>query len=276
MQWQKDFIADIYTPEGKVKKHTVFLSGPRKCGKSALTAMLMLYTVFNDKESYQEISVTAASFDQAKKTVFQIFKEFLLVSDFNKKDYKVRSEVVKFKDSIVQVASSNENSLAGLQSTVVVAEELGRMENKSAIKSLADGLLLSENKLLIYLTNPSEKDSSHFSYDIFNKAKAESKIKDSEWAVKIFSAEPKDDPYKVATWRKANPNLKTNIIRTLYLRLIRNRPKTRLILCLRKFILRGHTLVCGLKTIIPSGLTAHYGKQKQIQGSTGIYTPELT
>ena len=205
MKWQKDFIRDIYTPEGKVKKHTIFISGPRKCGKSGLISMIMIYTVFHNKDSFQEISVTAASFDQAKKTIFQIFKEFLAISGF--KADKVTAGRVAFKDSVIEVVSTNPDSLPGGQPSMIVADEIGRYESRQHIDNLEQGLMLAENRLLIYLTNPSEKDQNHFSYSIYKQAKEELSNKKSEWAVCIHSAEPTDDIYKQATWKKANPNL---------------------------------------------------------------------
>ena len=215
LPWQKSLIREVWNPQGVLLKDTIFISSARKTGKSSLIAMLLLYLMFKNRDSFQEIPLIAASYDQAKLGIFKILCEFLGVSKFASETSQTTGRVkLKDHDSHCYVASSNPNSLPGGQPTATVWDELARCESQAPFKNLTDGNLLSDVQLNILLSNPCDlKDLSHFSYGYHKLALKEAEKKNSTWAVRVFSADKKDDIFKLKTWQKANPNFQNKYYR---------------------------------------------------------------
>ena len=219
LPWQKGLIREVWNPQGKLLKDTIFISSCRKTGKSSLVAMLLCYLLFKNKDAFQEIPLLAGSFEQAKIGIYKILSEFLAVSKYAS-DSRIRKDRIELinNDSNSYVCSINENTLPGTQPTCVVNDELARCDSDKPLKNLTDGNLLSDDQLTFLLTNPCDLKLDHFSYGYLKLAEKEAKNPKSKWAVRIFQADQKDDIFKLKTWERANPNFQNKHYRPKLLR----------------------------------------------------------
>lgn len=205
--WQKDILRELFTKDGRVKpnKDTLWISGPRKYGKSCFVAAILLYFYFEKKKIGFECPILASTTNQGK-LIFSLLKSMALLSFKGEfKAYKEKIETAN-KDNIIYIASKNEGGNFGGQPTVALYEEVAKHESKEGITAFSSAMVANPEPLEIYLTNPCTK-IGHFSEDLLKRARKERDDPNSTWVVRIHEADPKLPIDSIEAWKQASPTL---------------------------------------------------------------------
>ena len=219
--WQKAFIQAMF---GFVDKETglrkyikVALFIGRKNGKSTLSAAIGLYMLCADGEGGAECYSVAVKKDQAK-IVWEEAKRMVNKSPALRK--RIRSLVNGLfydkKESVFKALASMDNSLDGLNSSYVAADEIHAWIVKNLLDVLYDSMAAREQPLL-FETSTSGKvrenvyDNEYDYYDNILKGYKglEGGIVDETVLPFIYELDNKDEWLNEKKWFKANPGLGT-------------------------------------------------------------------
>jgi phage terminase large subunit-like protein len=204
-EWQQDLIRAIY--DDPTRK--VIISFPRKNGKTALTAMLVLaHLVGPEARHNSAIYSVAQSRDQAG-IVFGLAAKMVRLSQILLGAVTVRDsakELFCTRTSVRYKALSAEAPTAyGLSPVMVVHDELGQVRGPRS--ELYDALETSmgahDDPISIIISTQAPTDA-----DLLSTLIDAAKLDDSgETKAFVYAADDDDDPWDEATWFKANPAL---------------------------------------------------------------------
>ena len=204
--WQREIIAGIY--DAPNIRRTI-ISLPRKTGKSALTAMLVLaHLIGPEARRNAQIYSAAQSRDQAA-IVFGLAAKMVRMSP-------VLNDLVKVTDSSKQLfcpstgvryraLSADATTAYGLSPALVIHDELGqvrgpRSELYDALET-AMSAQVAPLSVVISTQAPSDADLLSLLIDDAQKPGAE------RTRLFLFATDMQDDPWDEETWHKANPAL---------------------------------------------------------------------
>jgi phage terminase large subunit-like protein len=204
--WQREIISGIYDA---TEIRRAIISLPRKTGKSALTAMLVLaHLVGPEARRNAQIYSAAQSRDQAA-IVFGLAAKMVRMN-------RELNNLVNVRDSAKELfcpstgvrykaLSADATTAYGLSPALVIHDELGqvrgpRSELYDALET-AMGAQVAPLSIVISTQAPSDADLLSLLIDDAQKPGAE------RTRLFLFAADMQDDPWHEATWRKANPAL---------------------------------------------------------------------
>jgi phage terminase large subunit-like protein len=208
--WQRRFIERVY--DGRRLVRTAVLSVARKNGKSCLAAALALAHLCGpEAEERGECYAVACTRFQAGR----IFNEMVAVIqrtpwlDERINICRFRKELEDVVNgSIFAVLSADVAPVHGLSPSFVCYDELAQVPSRALFDALGTALGARASPLMVVISTQASSDIAPMSELIdYGLRVNRGEVKDPHFHLTFFSAPPADDPWKIATWRKANPAL---------------------------------------------------------------------
>lgn len=186
-----------------------FWEFPRGQGKSTMMGALLLYLTFFDGEGGADGYTIATKKDQAK-IVFNAARQMVLRSPALKKHITVKRYNLHAdaSESHCEPLGANEDTLDGLRPAVAIADEVHKQATADLIGVVEDGMGTRRQPFMGEITTAGiDDDTTVYGQHYRLSAQVLDRSLDvPQWFAMIASADPGDDPFAEATWRKANPN----------------------------------------------------------------------
>ncbi|MBV8775539.1 MAG: hypothetical protein JO166_24905, partial [Deltaproteobacteria bacterium] len=114
------------TPDGRLKYPELIWSAPKKSGKTAFGAMLLLYVVIVLGGKYAEGYTAANDFEQSQGRVFQAAKRIVAASPILAGDATITASKIEFASSgaTITALANDYAGAAGANPTITVFDEL--------------------------------------------------------------------------------------------------------------------------------------------------------
>tara|TARA_Y100000401_G_scaffold5734_1_gene3881 strand:+ start:1736 stop:3280 length:1545 start_codon:yes stop_codon:yes gene_type:complete len=210
--WQKKIVQDIFGWKNKKtdlrKYRVVFISVPRKNGKSTLTAAIGLYLLFADSERGSEIYSAAADRQQAG-IMHEISKQMILNNPELSKRAKIfRNSITnESKGNFYQAISSDANTKHGYNANGILFDELHAQKSRELWDTLLTSTGSRRQPMTIAITT-SGYDKQTICYEIYQYAKdvRDQIIEDDSFYPVIYESDPDADIQDEETWKQSNPN----------------------------------------------------------------------
>ena len=216
--WQDSIIRMLFgiVDDNNLRRfRTAYIEIPRKNGKTTLSAGIAAYGLFADQEAGAECYCAAATRDQAG-LLFEVLSGMISKSEVLANACKVRKSVKRiiYGDSYLRAVSSDAHSLHGLNSHIVVADEVHAWTGggHDLWDVLSTGCASRAQPIMIAITTAGHDQTSKC-YELHTYAKSvrDGTIDDPSFLPIVFGAEPGDDWKDPEVWAKANPNLGVSI-----------------------------------------------------------------
>ena len=154
--WQKAMIEAIFgfvDAAGHRQYQEVFFTVARKQGKSALAAMIALYLLILDGEAEPELYCVGVKRDQAK-IIWDMCKMIINKSPDIKEFLKIRVGEIEClaNGGILKALASDSNSLDGLNSSVVLCDELHAWQDTNLYDVMVDSEVARQQPLTLITT----------------------------------------------------------------------------------------------------------------------------
>lgn len=210
-QWQKEQI--IYPAFGMVDANTghrrykfVYVELPKGNGKSYLLSAISLYLALGEGEQAAEIYCCAGDREQAR-IIFDTCRAMVEISPQLSAACEVykNSIVHKKTKSVIKVISAEAYSKHGYRPQGIAFDELHVQPNRELYDTLTRGMIKRKNSMCWMITTAGVKNTFAETIHDYAERLARGSIKDDAWLPVIYKAEPDEDPFKPATWAKANP-----------------------------------------------------------------------
>lgn len=219
--WQKAFISAIFgfvdeeTGYRKYKKVLLFIA--RKNGKSTLAAAIGLYMLMSDGETGAECYSIATKKDQAK-LVWREAKRMIKKSPVLLKRVKTLVSELYYEEeeAIFQPLGSDSDTLDGLNSSFVAADEVHAMKDKNIIDVTYDSMSSREQPIFLETSTMGTirenvfDDEYEYAKNIINGyTDSNSEFVDETLLPVIYELDNKSEWTDEKCWKKANPGLGT-------------------------------------------------------------------
>ena len=214
--WQVFIVGSVF---GWVHKKTglrrfrkAYVEIPRKNGKSVLGAGVILYVTFADGEPGAEGYVTATKYDQAR-IVFDFAKKMVKTSALKSHIHtSVRNMHQESTGSKLEPLSADHDSMDGLNVHACVLDEFHAQKDRGIIDVIETAMGSRRQPLLFEITTSGSDPLSPcgVEHDYARKV-LDGVIGDETFFAFIAHADEGDDPFKAATWKKANPNYNVSV-----------------------------------------------------------------
>lgn len=216
--WQQAIVANLFgwkRTDGTRRYRSAFIFIPRKNGKTAMTAGLVLLSMFCDKEVGAELYAAAGEKEQATLL-------FNMVHGMVKNEYEMssRTKVYTALKSIVfeeigasfKALSADSKSKHGFNTHFAVIDELHVQPNRDLVDVLDTSTISRTQPMIVYLTTSDYERPSicNETYDYAVKVR-DGLIPDKGFLPVIYEASVDDDWTDPAVWAKANPNLGVSV-----------------------------------------------------------------
>lgn len=212
--WQKAVLRRIYAegPGARRQVRTAVISMGRKAGKSTLCAALALCHLVGP-EAVPRGQVVSAAADRGQATIIynelrafalaqQDIADRLIFRDFN----KTVEDVVT--GSTFAALSADHRKAHGLSPTVAICDEVAQWRGRDLLDALRTGQGAHAEPLLLAISTRSPDPDNPLEELIRYAAQVEDgTIQDVSFTSSIWSAPADADPWAVATWHLANPDM---------------------------------------------------------------------
>jgi phage terminase large subunit-like protein len=212
--WQVRFIRAVYRTDkaGNRLVRTAVLSVARKCGKTQLAAALCLCALSGpEAEPRGECYAVACTRFQAGR----VFNE--MVAIITKTPWlNERINIVRFRKeledqvngSTFAVLSADVAPVHGLSPSFVCYDELAQVPSRALYDALGTALGGRAQPLMLVISTQAARDEAPMSELIdYGLRLHRGEIVDPSFHLTLYTAPPEDNPWKLATWKKANPAL---------------------------------------------------------------------
>lgn len=214
--WQVAIIANLFgwkrKSDGVRRYQEAFVFIPRKNGKSALAAGIILYVLYCDGEPGAELYSAAADAAQARM-VFDQAKGMVLKSPALLKYCTVFKHSIEFKPTLshYKPITSDADTKHGFNAHCVVCDELHAMRTRDLVDVLQTSTGARRQPLVVHTTT-SDYDRPTICNEKYDYAcKVRDKIFTDKLAQRflpvIYEATRDDNWMDPTVWEKANPNL---------------------------------------------------------------------
>ena len=213
--FQKAFISALFgfvdkdTGLRKYRKAVFFVA--RKNGKSVLDSAIGIYMLVADKEGGAEIYSVATKKEQAK-IVWDEAKHMIKKSPALDKLIRCLIGGIYFdkKDSYFRALASDSNSMDGLNSHLVIADEVHAWRDKNLLDVMYDSMTARRQPLLLETSTMGTVRQNVFDieYDYASKV-IEGSIEDETLLPIIYELDEENEWLEEEAWYKANPSLGT-------------------------------------------------------------------
>ncbi|MFZ0624677.1 MAG: terminase TerL endonuclease subunit, partial [Pseudolabrys sp.] len=213
-RWQKKFIRAIYRTDktGNRLIRTAVLSVARKNGKTQLAAALCLCALSGpEQEPRGECYSVACTRFQASRVFSEMVAIITRVPWLH-----ARINIVRFRKeledmengSTFAVLAADVAPVHGLSPSFVCYDELAQVPSRALYDALGTALGGRATPLMVVISTQAARDTAPLSELVDYGLRIErGEIVDSGFHLTLYTAPPEDDPWKLATWRKANPAL---------------------------------------------------------------------
>lgn len=215
MLFQKAYLSALFgfvhetTRERKYRESMLFMA--RKNGKSTLLAALALYCLIADGEPGAEVYSAASKKDQARiiydETCNMVRQSPELINVVKKR----KSDLwVSLSYSKMQPLGKNSDTLDGLNSSLVIIDELHSIKNRDLYEVLKQSQSARRQPLLVAITTAGTLRECIFD-DLYKYAcgVCDGMINDSHYLPVLYELDNKDEWTMPEMWQKANPSLGT-------------------------------------------------------------------
>lgn len=210
--WQKRFIRTVYKTDrhGKRLVRTAVLSMGRGNGKTTLAAMLALWHLIQERRG--EVYSAANDRFQAGR----IFAEMAAIIErvpwlderITVKRFTKELEDVGGTESIYAALSRESGTKMGVAPSVVIYDELGQSEGRDLLDALDTAMGKRAEPLMIIISTQAPRDEAPLSTLIdYGLRIHRGEVEDASFHLTLYTAPENANPWKLATWRKANPAL---------------------------------------------------------------------
>jgi phage terminase large subunit-like protein len=212
MPWQTDLILKVFgnlDDEGYRRYRKVFVSIPKKSGKSEFGALLALWMLLFDKEASAEVYSAASDRDQAS-IVFNVAVRMVEMSpELSERCTIIRSRktITNRNNGVYRVLSSEHYSKHGFSPSCVIFDELHAQQDRQLYDALSEGAGAARRQpLTVYLTT-SGWDKTTICYEVLQYAEAvvSGAIVDPTFLPILYGVPAGADISLEETWRAANP-----------------------------------------------------------------------
>lgn len=209
--WQKAFVEALFgfvddeTKQRKFKKGILFVG--RKNGKSTLASGLALYMLTKDNEDGAEVYSIATKKEQAK-IVWDESKRMIKKSPELNELCKCRINGIFYDltESSFKALASDSDSLDGLNSHCVIADEVHAWKDKNLMDVMFDSMSAREQPLFIELSTMGQVRENVFDNEYAYASNIlENKINDETVLPVIYELDKPDEWQNEESWFKANP-----------------------------------------------------------------------
>lgn len=219
--WQTAIVANLFGWKRIIlgekvnnrRYRTVFVYVPRKNGKTAMVAGILLCVLFGDGEPGAEVYCAAADRDQAT-LLFDQARGMVLNNPALDKLVRIysASKAIVCGSSSFKAISSEANTKHGYNSHCVAIDELHAHKDAELVEVLTTSTGARRQPIVIYLTTADYDRPSicNDTYDYACKVR-DGIIDDAAFLPVIYEASPDDDWKSPDVWRKANPNLGVSV-----------------------------------------------------------------
>lgn len=213
--FQEFIIYNIYGWKWKKSKlrvtKNVYIEIARKNGKSAFSAAIVCYELLKGNPS-TEIDFIASNKKQAS-ICFDMAKKFLQTLNLNNKKYfKFYRDKIKFKDSFVQVLSSDGDNNDGFNSSCFICDEFHA--HKSNIFNVLKSSQNARLEPLAISISTAGYNIGGAAYELHQYCESvlNGKQQDDTQFSLIFNLDEGDDYRDEKVWKKTNPNLGITVL----------------------------------------------------------------
>jgi phage terminase large subunit-like protein len=214
LPWQEAMLTELFgriRPDGTRQYRTAYIEVPKKNGKSTTLAGIALYMLLADREPGAEVYGAASDREQAgiiyREAAAMVRASPLLSSRLEVIDSR-KTILYRKTNSFYRVLSADAFRAEGLNIHALLFDELHAQRDRRLWDALRYGGAARRQPLLLSITTAGY-DRKSICWE--QHAYAERCIADPEFDPSfyglIYAASPEDDPFKEATWRKANPSL---------------------------------------------------------------------
>lgn len=193
----------------------LFLMVARKNGKTTLLAAIALYMLIADGEGSAEIFSVATKKDQAKLAFNATCKMLTMMKnkfpEFRKLVKKRKTDLyVESTFSSFMPLSSDSDTLDGLNSHLVIIDELHAIKKRSLYEVMYESLASRDQPLLVMITTNGTQRENIFDqiYEYASNVIAET-YEDYEFLALIYELDEIEEWKNPECWIKANPGLGT-------------------------------------------------------------------
>lgn len=213
--FQKAYIGALFGFVDKVTgfrqyKESLFMVG-RKNGKSTMLAGIGLYMLIADNEGGAEIYSVATKKDQAK-LVFDATYEMVQQSTALSNVIRKRKTDLYYGNSLskFQPLGANSDTLDGLNSHLVIIDELHAVKDRNLYEVMKQSVSSREQPLIVMITTAGTVRENIFD-DIYNYAcnVVDEVYEDDTFLAVIYELDERDEYKDPDMWIKANPGLGT-------------------------------------------------------------------
>ena len=215
-EWQANVTRLIFgwkRPDGTRRYRTVFISGPRKNGKSTWMAGNATYVLVADGEGGAECYCAASDREQAS-LVFNVAASMVRSKPQLAAQCKIRDSQkrIMFKDSFLRAIPANEGGSHGFNSHYINGDEIHAWPGRDFYDVLHTSTGARSQPLETYITTAGY-DRNTICYELYSYAKQvrDGSIVDDSFLPVIYEAEEHEDWTDPDVWAKANPNLGVSI-----------------------------------------------------------------
>ncbi|MER5863768.1 terminase TerL endonuclease subunit [Kitasatospora sp. NPDC002040] len=205
-----------YDPEiGRAVRvtRTVWIEVPRKAGKSTLSSGIGLVLLLADREIGAEVYAAAGSLPQAER-VFDDAKRMALTSRAIRGRVEVLRGVIRVPRTggVFRALSKVAETAHGLNVSGALVDEVHVHKRRDLVDAIETGTGARDQPLVVFITTADEgtEGSIYDEKHTYTRRIADGVVTDPGHYGVIWAAEPGDDPFAEATWRKANPGLGTS------------------------------------------------------------------
>lgn len=214
--WQRSLIANLFgwkRSDGTRRFREALLFIPRKNGKTAMAAGIVLYGLFCDGEPCAEIYGAASEYKQAS-LVFEHARGMVEQNDVLRQQsqvFKGQAKAIELVSdySVYRVISSDAYSKHGYNTHMAVVDELHTHPTGELVETLVTSTGARREPLIVHITTSDyEREGSicNEKHDYACKVR-DGVIDDPSFLPVIYEASKDDDWTDPAVWEKANPNL---------------------------------------------------------------------
>ena len=212
--WQKTVFRRLFgwiRPDGTRRYKYLYLTVPKKNGKSAICAAISLFCLIADGESNAQCFLAANDRAQAG-IVFNAAANYVKASPKLRKHLSIvpSTKRITFAKtySFIQALSRETCTSDGIDASLVVYDELHLAPNREMFETLRyAGAARSQPLFIVITTAGSELDSVCGKEYQHHKKVLSGEVEDISMLPAIFEADLESDPSDPEVWRAANPSL---------------------------------------------------------------------
>ncbi len=215
--WQRKIVRALYRTGkgGRRLVRTGVLSKGRKNGKSFLAAVLTLCHIAGPEAEERGEVYTAANDRFQAGRIFAEICAIIERTPWLANRISIRRHSKELEDigdggtgTTYAALSADTATKHGLSPSFVVYDEYGQATNRDLFDVLDTAMGARAEPMMLVISTQAARDESPMSELVDYGLRVQSgDVKDSSFYLALFTAPADADPWKVATWRKANPAL---------------------------------------------------------------------